>query len=124
MLDSSAVLALLYSEPGADRVAEAMSVGAVLSAVNLAEVATKLVDKGMSPGQVEQTVRELTIEIAPFDRELAIHTGLLRRATARAGLSLGDRACLALAERLRAPALTTDRAWTSLAFDVEIISIR
>ena len=110
VLDASALLVLLKGEPGTDEVAEALP-GAVLSAVNLAEVVGKLVDSGMPDEALRGLLEGLSLGVAPFDQGDAYAAGLLRAPTRRAGLSLGDRACLALAKRLDLPALTTDRAW-------------
>lgn len=120
VLDSSAVLAWIQAEPGG----EAASEGALLSAVNLAEVIGKLIDKGYSPGDVLAMARGLAHRIVPLDEELAMATGMLRAQTRAQGLSLGDRACLALAQREGLPALTTDKAWSEVQVAVEIRMLR
>jgi ribonuclease VapC len=71
---------------------------------------TKLVDVGMVEMVIRQTLAPLRLEVVQFDAELAYQTGLLRTLTRQAGLSLGDRACLVLAQHLALPALTADRA--------------
>jgi PIN domain nuclease of toxin-antitoxin system len=123
VLDSSAVLAMLWDEPGAARVAEALP-GARISAVNLAEVTAKLIDRGASDDDAKEILRSLGLDAAAFDSDQAITAGLLRRATGKAGLSLGDRACLALARADRAVAMTADRAWAGLELDVGVEVIR
>lgn len=123
VLDSSAVLALLWGEPGAEIVAASVQVARV-SAVNLSEVVARLVDRGMAPAEARQAIRELELRVDVFDTELAIEAGLLRAATRAHGLSLGDRACLALAARLEAEALTADRAWSRADVGVDIHLIR
>lgn len=123
ILDSSAVLAAFFAEPGADLVAERMN-GALLSAVNHAEVVTKLVDRGIPREQIIEIMAQLDIDIVPFDREQATIAGLLRAATRTAGLSLGDRACLALAMSRKGVALTTDRVWTELEVDAVVELVR
>ena len=119
VLDASALLAVFNAEPGADRVIEALSVS-VISAVNLAEVAAKLQERGMPDDRVRANIEALELTVAPLEGDLAIDTGLLRASTRAAGLSLGDRACLALARSLGVPALTTDRAWQDLDIGVAI----
>lgn len=123
VLDASAVLALLNQEPGSSRVVAAVADGASISAVNLSEVVAKLVEYGMPIADVRTALDSLSLDVQVFDVDLAYAGGLLRPSTRAAGLSLGDRACLALAERLSCPALTADRAWRNLpvAVPVEII---
>jgi ribonuclease VapC len=129
VLDASALLAYLRDEPGADAVADAISGGATMSAVNLAEVLTTAADRGAEPDGLldELTVRGLldgAISLEPFTTEDARTVARLRGATRAAGLSLGDRACLALAQRLKAPVLTADRTWSELDLDLELRRIR
>jgi ribonuclease VapC len=122
VLDSSAVLALLNEEPGAERV-EAVLDRALLSSVNLAEVVSKLVEKGATAEDVNLVIGALSCRIIDLDRADAVRTGLLRHQTRTKGLSLGDRACLAAALRHDASVLTTDRAWKDIdvGIDVEIL---
>lgn len=122
-LDSSAILALLFGEPGGDRVAPLVG-EAVISAVNLSEVVAKLIESGYRDDEAERAVDGFLPSVMPFDAPLAIDTGVLRRGTRRHGLSLGDRACLALARREKARVLTADRAWADLDIGVEIEVIR
>ena len=129
VLDASALLAHLRDEPGADVVAEAIASGAVISTVNLAEVFSRVADRGGDPAKL---AAELTrsglldgaITVEPFTAADAIEAGRLRPLTRDAGLSLGDRACLALARRLDAPALTADTDWQGAAHGVELRPIR
>jgi PIN domain nuclease of toxin-antitoxin system len=123
VLDASALLALINSEPGADIVADALA-GASISAVNLCEVVTKMIDFGVPPGEAWSEAADLVPVVVDFGPELARATAQLRMATRSAGLSLGDRACLALAEQRRVPALTADRSWESLSIGVEVRLIR
>lgn len=123
VLDSSAVLALLWGEPGAGSVAETVH-DARISAVNLSEVVARLVDRGMAPAQARQAIRGLELRVDVFDADLAIEAGLLRAATRAHGLSLGDRACLALAAQRQAEAVTADRAWGGVDVRVDIHLIR
>ena len=94
--------------------------GAWISAVNLAEVVTRLVDQGYDEEEAHEDLASFVLEVVPFDEELAYRAGLLRTVTRPAGLSLGDRACLALAERLDLPALTADRSWATLQLDTRL----
>jgi len=109
VLDASALLALVYAEPGSD-VVGALLPNARISAVNLSEVAAKLAEGGMTAPDIHAALDGLGLSVVPFDADLAYAAGLLRAATKAAGLSLGDRACLALAARLGLPALTADAA--------------
>jgi len=116
VLDASALLALLKGEPGAERVAEALEQGAYLSAVNLAEVLSKLADWGEDPAEAQARMAQVgllgaAVEVLPFTGEDALEVARLRALTRAYGLSFGDRACLALARRLGLPALTAERAW-------------
>lgn len=123
VFDSSAVLAIAFGEQGADRAADALGDG-VLSAVNASEVVARLVERGASDEDARESLRGFGLAIRPFDEGLAIAAGLLRRSTRTHGLSLGDRACLALARRERAPVLTADRSWAALELDLEMEFIR
>lgn len=113
VLDASALLALLWSEPGSEVVADVLP-GALLSAVNLAEVCSKLVDRGVDGQAVRDLLLDLPIRIAGFDERQALIAGEFRRATRSLGLSIGDRACLALAHVENATAMTADRSWSGL----------
>ncbi len=123
VLDSSAVLALLQRERGMDLVLDALPL-ALISAVNLAEVVTKMVEKGESDEAAVDKTTRLSLNAIPFDQEQAVVVGQLRRSTASLGLSLGDRACLALAIREKLPVMTADRAWAALDLGVEVVLIR
>jgi PIN domain nuclease of toxin-antitoxin system len=122
VLDASALLALLNGEPGSETVAAVVS-EAVISSVNLSEVVAKLADHGMDERDLRGLIDGLGLSVVPFDEEQAYAAGLMRPATRRAGLSLGDRACLALARLRRAPAYTTDRSWKAIG-GVKIHAIR
>lgn len=125
ILDASAVLAALLKEPGAVRVERALGRGVAMSSVNVAEVAARLSQDGLSSVTVASVVAELGIEVIPFDRRTALLSGTYRTRTRREGLGLGDRACLATASRLGLPVLTADRNWTDLDIDgVKVVQIR
>lgn len=123
VLDASAILAFLQDEPGSDRVIEALP-EAIISTVNLSEVAAKLFDAGLSREDVSEALGFLSGQVVEFDREQAMEAGALRPLTRIAGLSLGDRACLALASDRGQAAMTTDRAWSTLKVDMDIEVIR
>lgn len=128
VLDSSALLAYLRNEPGREVVAEMLVQGAVMSATNYAEVLSHLSDGGQDPARAEQRLRRegligSLLGILPFTPADALVTAQLRSVTRPAGLSLGDRACLATALRLGAPAVTADRAWASIQLGIPIRQI-
>jgi ribonuclease VapC len=119
VLDSSAVLALMQREPGADAVAAVLP-GALLSMVNLAEVITKLCERGVAVEVARYAIASLGIRIAEFTEEQAMLVGELRPLTRSAGLSLGDRACLALGKISGATVLTTEGVWPQIASAVDV----
>lgn len=123
VLDASAVLAWLRDEPGADIVTGHLD-DAMISAVNLSEVHQKLAQRGVDADRAVRQLRTLGIGVEAVDVTDALAASRLWPSTRAAGLSLGDRCCLALAARLQAPAVTADTAWTGLDLDVEVISIR
>ena len=113
-LDASALLALLLGESGGERVKAALD-GALLGAVNLAEVVSHYAKLGASRSDIEEMLRPLPIKIMPSDTALSYAAGMLRPLTLRGGLSLGDRYCLALAKREGVTALTAERRWPDIA---------
>jgi ribonuclease VapC len=123
VLDASAILADLHGEPGGDLVRASMR-GSVMSAVNLAEVITKLIDHGMTAEQASSLSDQLSCEVLDADRRRAASSGALHAETRRTGVSLGDRFCLALAKELNLPALTADRRWKALGLGIEVQLIR
>ena len=123
VLDASAILALLAGEPGADAVAACIPAAAV-STVNVAEIGTKFADRGMAEKDVRNAIATLGLEVAMFDEEAAYATAMLRGPTRRLGLSLGDRACLALGAARGLHILTADRNWAGLKVGVDIRVIR
>ena len=123
VIDASALLALLHSEPGAEVVEEVLEQAAV-STVNWSEVYQRWVARGVDVAGLRDDVEALGLEIVPLTVEDAEHAAELWSATRQLGLSLGDRACLALARRLARPALTADRAWLDLGLGVEVRAIR
>ena len=123
VLDASAVLALLQKEAGHEKVATALA-GARISTVNLAEVGSRLANLGRSAVQVRAVLLALGLRIVTFDQDQAFEAARLRPLTRSLGLSLSDRACLALARLQRLPAMTTDRAWRNLSLGIQIAVIR
>lgn len=123
VLDASAVLALINAELGAERVIELLE-QAMVSAVNHAEVMTKLIERGMDSELAKSTVLKIGLEIVDYGIDLADRTGELRRQTQHLGLSLADRACLALAQREGLPAVTADRKWAQVDIGVDVRLIR
>jgi PIN domain nuclease of toxin-antitoxin system len=123
-LDASVVLALLNHEPGADKLTPELLSYASCSTVNLAEVQTKLVREGGDPDEAWEDTLGPIREVMPFTDEQARIAGSLVAQTHRMGLSLGDRACLALGIVLNAPIYTADKTWRSLKLGVRIHVIR
>jgi PIN domain nuclease of toxin-antitoxin system len=123
VIDSSAVLAYLLNEPGGHLVEQEFG-DALISTVNLAEVVTKLLSRGKRLGEVRKDLGELGMAVVDFTRDLAEDTGALIVETAAHGLSLGDRACLALARREKLPVLTADRIWEEINAGVQVELIR
>jgi len=123
VLDASALLAVLQDEPGADVVVQRLPT-AVMSAVNYAEVLTSLCRHGRLTDRQLLDLHNILSDVRPFDDVQALTAARLEPETRSAGLSLGDRACLALALSLEAAVLTADRVWTTLDVGVAIQSIR
>ena len=123
VMDASAILALLNGETGAETVAARLP-GARISSVNVVEVGTKLIDGGMTVDAARKAIDLLQMEIIDFDLGLSVATYGLRASTRSAGLSLGDRACLALAIRDKLPAITADRNWAALDLGCAVELIR
>jgi PIN domain nuclease of toxin-antitoxin system len=129
VLDASALLAYLNDEEGAQLVEDALIRGSAISAVNMAEVLSKLTDLGKEPDEVSGELQRRgflggTLAVFPLTADDAIAIANLHRKTKVHGLSLGDRACLGLALRLRVRALTADRAWSRLKIAVKVEVIR
>jgi PIN domain nuclease of toxin-antitoxin system len=128
-MDASAILAWFRLEPGALVVETALVNVAAISVVNWAEALSKLADLGHGPDEVRHGLESKGVLrngllLWPMDEAAAMEIARLRSATRSYGLSLGDRACLALGRHLRLPVLTADRAWKSLRLGVQIHVIR
>jgi PIN domain nuclease of toxin-antitoxin system len=124
VLDASAILAVLFQEPGAEKMTDEIMDSAVVSAVNLAEVQSKLVKMGHPPEDAWSDANLLKTAPEPFTADQAKIAGSLIAQTQKYGLSLGDRACLALAIALKAPVYTTEQLWRNLKVGVPIHVIR
>jgi len=124
VLDASAMMAVINSEPGADVLTPQIMSTATTSTVSLAEVHGKLVQRGFTPEDAWAAANGTIREAVAFTAEQAKTAGDLVVKTRSLGLSLGDRACLALGIALRAPVYTADRSWKNLRVGVRIHVIR
>jgi len=124
VLDSSAILAVVNAEPGHEKLTNELLAWAVASTVNLAEVQAKLVSRGWPADLAWRDANGPIDEAVSFEPEQARLAGDLWPRTKYLGLSLGDRACLALALTLNAPVYTTDKSWKNLKLNVPIHVIR
>jgi ribonuclease VapC len=123
VVDSSVTLAVIRGEAGATAAAPRLA-QAVMSAANYAEVISKIIDLGATTTDAVAATQSLGMEVAPLDASMAAEAASLRAQTRSRGLSLGDRACLALGQRLGLPVYTADRAWAELDLGVEVVLIR
>lgn len=124
-MDASTILAYLWKETGWEVVEKALLAKPVLiSTVNVSELACKLLERGFVESDGHQLLRNLGTRQIDFDAEQAWRAAALRSSTRPWGLSLGDRACLALAQSRGIAALTADRAWLELQLGIQIESIR
>jgi ribonuclease VapC len=123
VVDASAVLALLQREPFTKLEPERL-VGAWISAVNLSEVLARLGALGLTEADADQALAALDLRVVSFDETQARGAARMWLATRQAGLSLGDRACLATASALDVPAVTADRAWARLDLGARVIVVR
>lgn len=127
VMDSSSLLALTRGERGFETVQELIHrEDCVISSVNMAEVGTKLIEYGLPPGELPRIVQQLQIDVIDFNTEQAILSAQMRPLTRAAGLSMGDRACLALTKLVAGIAVTTDQAWQDvrISADVQVLMIR
>jgi ribonuclease VapC len=127
VMDASALLSVARGERGADLVSDYLdSEQCVVSAINLAEVGSKLVDLGLPETELARALQQFNVAVIDADFELAVSTSALRGQTKALGLSLGDRSCLALARHLNGIAVTADKAWSDLdeALAIAVVQIR
>ncbi len=121
VMDASAMLALMQAEKGWEIVDHLIrEEECVASCVNIAEVGTKMIDKGLAPAQLVRSLKETDVQPIDFDLDQSTLCAQLRVSTKHAGLSLGDRACLALAKLMNGTAVTADRAWLDIAETTQI----
>jgi PIN domain nuclease of toxin-antitoxin system len=123
LLDASALLALVFEEPGAEIVAAALD-GAAIGAVNQSEVVEIAARRGLDPARAAAWAEELALPVIGFTAPMAARCGALLAAHRRRGVSLGDAACLATAVVLGLPVLTADRLWAGLDTGVEVRLLR
>lgn len=123
VIDASALLAYLHNEPGASRVSDCLD-GSLISSVNLSEVMQKAKQFGADTAGLDEDLLELGVRIEPFSVQHALIAADLWQTTKASGLSLADRACLALALEQNAAILTADRAWGEITLPVVVEVIR
>jgi len=123
VIDTSVLLAVALDEPGG-RAAESRLAGSALSAVNLAELLSQLIQRGLDPDALAEVIRRLDLEVIPADLSQAIRAARLHAATRAQGLALADCFCLALAQERGAEVLTADRAWSKVKAGVPISILR
>jgi PIN domain nuclease of toxin-antitoxin system len=123
-LNASVLLAVLNREPGAEKLTPQLLSAAISSTVNLAEVQSQLMSRGIKPDQAWEATTSPIREAAVFTDEQAKIAGSLIAQTSAFGLSLGDRACLALGIALKAPVYPADRSWKNLKLGVRIHVVR
>ena len=124
VLDASAILAVLQNEPGSQVLTDEVLAESVASAVNLAEVQTSMVRRGVPADEAWMRASIPVSQVMAFTGDQARVAGSLVKQTRALGLSLGDRACLALALELNAPVYTADRGWKKLRLNIPIHLIR
>lgn len=120
VLDASALLALLNQESGGETVENYLA-NSVMSTVNLSEVISILREIEINQTEAEEIVSGLVSEIIPFNYQQACIAAALRKTTKSHGLSLGDRACFALAKELDLPIVTADKAWEKVKASTKVI---
>jgi ribonuclease VapC len=123
VLDATALCAVLFKEPGHEAVLPYLG-DAYLSTVNLAEVLTKALDKKKAFDKSQALITGFPIQVVPFDGPQAVFAAAIREETRALGLSLGDRACLALGMMQQMPVVTSDGDWSLAGIDVKVIVFR
>lgn len=124
VVDSSVILAVIHQEAGFETMTPDLLARSIVSTVNLAEVQGKLVGWGWKPDEAWEDATGTVREVVPFEIDHAKAAGSLIAQTRALGLSLGDRACLALGLAMKVPVYTADRAWKSLKLGLRIHVIR
>ena len=123
VLDTSALVAFLRSEPGQEVVASHFA-DACMSAVNLSETLARMVREGIEPRALRQQLDDLRLGVVDFDPAQAVIAAEIREHARRHGVGLADCCCLALALHMALPVVTADRPWLRLGFDIQVILIR
>ncbi len=123
VVDSSVLIGIIRRERGHEKLAEVVR-GGTISAVNYSDVITHMTDLDIDPTDWRAGLESFQMIVAPFDLEQCEAAGILRRETRHIGLSLGDRACLALARTLGTAVLTADRDWAKLDIGIDIRLVR
>lgn len=118
VIDTSAILAYAFAEKGATKVERWIDEGAAVSALTVQETMSKLCQTGMGLEEAEELIRALGLAVHPLDLDLAVRAGGMFALTKPFGLSHGDRACLALGQKLGVPVITADKAWSKVARDL------
>jgi PIN domain nuclease of toxin-antitoxin system len=125
VLDASAVLAYLNDEAGGDSVSQPLETGqALMSTVNMAEVAARMIILGATAETAANVLRGLSMQMIALDETQALLSAKLMTKTKPYGLSLGDRCCIALAQQLELPVMTADRIWAEIDFGIDVQVIR
>lgn len=124
VVDASVVIAYLRREPGWESLEGHLASACLIGAVNLTEVIGTLRDKGIAPEVIDRILDQLALTVMPYDEPQAREAGELRVASRHLGLSLGDRACLALARVQKLTAITTDSAWGQLDVGIQVQVVR
>jgi PIN domain nuclease of toxin-antitoxin system len=119
VFDSSAVLAVVFDEPGAGAIVP-RRVGACTSTVTLSECLSKMLDRGFSQDTAQETLQDFGLNVVAFDDAQVWRAGALRSRYRRKNLSFADCACLALAAETGLPALTGDRLWAQLDHGIPV----
>lgn len=123
VFDASVILAIIQQEPGYEEFLD-MAFGGLTSTVNLAEARGKLSDRGLDRKAIDEAIGYINLSPIAFDEEQAQISSDLRPSTKMAGLSLADRACIALAVQRSAIVYTADQVWAEVKVPVEIKLIR
>lgn len=118
VIDTSAILAYAFAEKGATKVERWIDEVAAVSALTVQETMSKLCQTGMRLEEAEELIRALGLAVHPLDFDLAVRAGGMFALTKPFGLSHGDRACLALGQKLAVPVITADKAWSKVAHDL------
>jgi ribonuclease VapC len=124
ILDSSALIALIKNEKGAEIVEQLLG-QIVMSTLNISEAAGILIDLGMPEEECKNSIEPYVDLVVPLDMEQSFEMAYLKKLTSNKGLSIGDRACIALGIKMKLPIYTADKIWATLQLEgAEIILIR